>query len=262
MATKYPIILVHGIVLKDVKFFKAFGRIEEILRSEGHSVYTSCTDGFGSIETNAAQLKEQILDVLKKENTDKVNLIAHSKGGLDSRYMIDCLDMGKCVASLTFLCTPHQGSVIADKIDSLPKLIKGAAAAYLHVCYKIFGDKKPEVLKVCRQLSSKKDDGVSVLLDRHDGGEIFMQSYSAKMDKSRDDFVMGIPLIFSRYFGSGDTDGLVSVESSKFAEYKGNCADESISHSEIVDFMVKKSKKEKIYEFYISVCKDLESRGY
>ena len=33
MATKYPIILVHGIVLKDVKFFKAFGRIENVLES-------------------------------------------------------------------------------------------------------------------------------------------------------------------------------------------------------------------------------------
>lgn len=262
MATKYPIILVHGLVLKDFKFFKAFGRIEEILRSEGHSVCTSQTDGVGSIETNAAQLKEQILDILKRENTDKVNLIAHSKGGLDSRYMIDFLGMSDHVASLTCLCTPHQGSVIAEKIDSLPKIIKGAVASYLHVCYKITGDKKPEVLKVVKQLSSKKDDGVSLLLDRTDGGEIFMQSYSTKMDKSRDDFVMGIPLAFSKHFESGDSDGLVSVESSKFAEYKGNCADGSISHTEIVDFMVKKSKKEKIYAFYLSLCKDLEERGY
>ena len=262
MATKYPIILVHGIVLKDVKFFKAFGRIENVLKAEGHSVYTSTTDGFGSIETNAAQLKEQILEILDKEKADKVNLIAHSKGGLDSRYMIDCLGMSEHVASLTFLCTPHKGSVIAEKIDSLPKLIKGAAATYLHVCYKIFGDKNPEVLKVCRQLSSKKEDGVSLLLNGETHSNVFMQSYSTTMDKSRDDFVMGIPLIFSRYFGSGDNDGLVSVESSKFAEYKGNCTDTSVSHSEIVDFMVKKSKREKIYSFYVSLCNDLEDRGY
>ena len=91
MACKYPIILVHGIALKDYKFFKAFGRIEDILKSQGHIVYTSTTDGFGTIENNANQLKEQILDVMQKHNVDKVNLVAHSKGGLDSIYLIEHL---------------------------------------------------------------------------------------------------------------------------------------------------------------------------
>ena len=35
MKTKYPIILAHGIILKDFKYFKAFGKIEKILRAEG-----------------------------------------------------------------------------------------------------------------------------------------------------------------------------------------------------------------------------------
>ena len=69
MKCKYPIILVHGIALKDVKFFKAFGRIENILKAEGNIVYTSETDGFGTIENNAQQLKKQILEVLEKDNT-------------------------------------------------------------------------------------------------------------------------------------------------------------------------------------------------
>ena len=42
----------------------------------------------------------------------------------------------------------------------------------------------------------------------------------------------------------------------------GLCTDTSVSHSEIVDFMVKKSKREKIYSFYVSLCNDLEDRGY
>ncbi|MBR5797662.1 MAG: alpha/beta fold hydrolase, partial [Clostridia bacterium] len=110
MVTKYPIVLTHGIVLKDVKFFKAFGHIETLLRDNGYSVHTSQTDGFGSIENNAAQLKAQIEEIMQAEGVDKVNIIAHSKGGLDSRYMIDHLDMAEHVASLTFLCTPHKGS--------------------------------------------------------------------------------------------------------------------------------------------------------
>ena len=89
-----------------------------------------------------------------------------------------------------------------------------------------------------------------------------MQSYTKVLQKSRDDFVMGIPLRFSRRLEDDDSDGLVSVESAKFGEYRGHCTDESISHSEIVDFMVKKSKKEKIYLFYLSLCEELAERGY
>ena len=60
MMSKYPILLAHGIVVKDFKYFKAFGRIEKTLKDAGYIVYTSNTDGFGTIDGNALQLKEQI----------------------------------------------------------------------------------------------------------------------------------------------------------------------------------------------------------
>ena len=88
-----------------------------------------------------------------------------------------------------------------------------------------------------------------------------MQSYSTVQERRRDDFVMGIPLHFSRIYENDFSDGLVAVESSKFAEYKGHCTEHSISHSEIVDFMASKRKKEKIYAFYLELCKDLADRG-
>ena len=45
--TKYPIILVHGIVIKNFKHFRAFGKIEKELRQKGFIVYSSNIDGFG-----------------------------------------------------------------------------------------------------------------------------------------------------------------------------------------------------------------------
>ena len=114
MATKYPIILVHGVALKDIKFFKAFGNIEARLRAGDYTVSTAPTDGFGSIKTNAEQLRAHVEKVLAETGAAKVNLIAHSKGGLDSRYMVDHLGMRDKVASITFLCTPHKGSHIAS----------------------------------------------------------------------------------------------------------------------------------------------------
>jgi triacylglycerol lipase len=44
----------------------------------------------------------------------KVNLIAHSMGGLDARFVVASLGYGDRVASVTTLSTPHRGSAIAD----------------------------------------------------------------------------------------------------------------------------------------------------
>ncbi len=259
MSTKYPIILVHGILFKDLWHRKAFGKIGKVLTNEGHKVFTSNHDGLGAIETNAEQIKEYVNRVLLETGAEKVNIIAHSKGGLDSLYMIDRLGMSDKVASATFLCTPHKGSAIAERLYDLPKFIRGFIAFNLNLWYRILGDKHPNSLEVCRQLKTNHD-GVVELDGEHDG--IFMQSYSTVLERKRDDFLLGIPLIFSRKHEGHLTDGLVSVESSKFKNYRGHCTDSSISHSQMVDFMTSKRKKEKVYKFYIELCSELEEMGF
>ena len=119
MNTRYPIILVHGLAMKDTFFLRSWGRIDRILRSQGYTVYKSNVDGFGTVEGNAAQLKAEIDGILQETGAEKVNLIAHSKGGLDAKYMIQQLDMAHKVASLTTLCTPHRGTPIASFIMGL-----------------------------------------------------------------------------------------------------------------------------------------------
>lgn len=74
---------------------------------------------------------------------------------------------------------------------------------------------------------------------------------------------MGIPLAFSRYFEKDEkSDGLVNASSAAFGEYQGDPFEESVSHTEIIDFLVKKKKKDKIYAFYSSLCEDLKERGF
>lgn len=248
----YPIILVHGIVLKDINFFKAFGRIEKKLKAEGYRVVTARTDGFGTIENNAEQLKKHILEILSEEGVDKVNLIAHSKGGLDAKYMIENLDMREHIASLTTLCTPHKGSPIASFLLRLPKWLTKFMAFWINLTYRILGDKHPDSLAVCRQLQLQENE-----LPIPDG--VYCQSYSASIERSRDDFIMGIPLAFSHHLENKPSDGLVSVDSAQFGTYNGNV---NLSHSEIVDFMVKKKKRERIYAFYTQICEDLSQRGF
>ena len=132
MACKYPIILVHGLMVRHFKRFRAFGRIERVLADEGHDVHVATHDGFGSIETNAEQLRDYILKLLETTGAEKVNLIAHSKGGLDLKYMIKHFDMADKVASFTTLSTPHKGSAVASHIWRLPMWIKKIIAFFIN----------------------------------------------------------------------------------------------------------------------------------
>lgn len=260
MKSKYPIVLVHGIALKDWKFVKSFGEIDRILKIQGHTVYKAKIDGFGSIANNAYQLKEEIIRILEIEKVDKVNIIAHSKGGLDSKYMIKNLGMENNVASLTTLCTPHKGSPIASKLLKLPKWLIKVIAFWINFWYKLFGDKNPNAYQACLDLKRINSINEEII---NFSDKVYCQSYSTEMKKSRDDFIMGIPLMFSKHFEKDlSSDGVVPLDSTVFGEYRGNAFDESISHSEIVDFMVKKKKKDKIYMFYSTLCEELVNMGF
>ncbi len=256
--TKYPIILVHGLAAKQTKRFRAFGRIEKVLDNAGYNVYVADIDGFGSIETNAAQLKDYILRVCCECDCDKVNIIAHSKGGLDTKYMIMHLDMEDRVASLTTLCTPHRGSVIASWVWNLPRWIKKIIAFQVDMFYHLLGDKHPNSLRACEQLR-KCDESEDTLRFSY---KVYCQSYSTTLKKGKDCFLLGIPMMIYKHFEKLENDGLVSVESSKFGNYRGDCLDISVSHAQIIDLFTRRSQKDKVYDFYKRLCAELSELGF
>lgn len=259
MATKYPIILAHGIVAKQLRIMNAFGRIGKELEAAGYDVYIADTDGIGRIETNAEQLRDFILGVMESTGAEKVNIIAHSKGGLDSKYMITKLGMEDRVASLTTLCTPHRGSIIASWIWKLPGFMKKTIAFFINSFYKIFmRDKHPDALGACDQLR-KVDESEETLAFSH---KVYCQSYSTSLKRGRDCFIMGIPMKIYKHFEKAENDGLVSSDSAKFAHYRGDCLDISISHVQIIDIFSRHSQKKKIYEFYKGLCAELAEMGF
>ncbi len=103
--TKYPLILVHGVGFRDYRYFNYWGRIPRELARNGAQVYYGHQEAWGTVEDNAEILKEEILGICKETGAEKVNIIAHSKGGLDSRYLISGLHMAPYVASLTTINT-------------------------------------------------------------------------------------------------------------------------------------------------------------
>ena len=84
------------------------------LEKNGYEVHLTEVDFAGSVEKRSQQLAEQ---VRKIAGAVKVDIIAHSMGGLDARHMIvDIPGMADKVASLTTIGTPHLGSPVADAV--------------------------------------------------------------------------------------------------------------------------------------------------
>ena len=256
--TRYPIILVHGLALRQSKAIRAFGKIENVLREGGYTVFVADIDAFGSIENNAQQLKDFVLGVLTETEAEKVNIIAHSKGGLDSKYMITALGMEDKVASLTTLCTPHRGSIIASWIWALPRWLKRYLAFIINCFYKLVGDKNPDAMRACEQLKHVDESADTLCFS----DKVYCQSYSTNLRRGRDCFLMGLPMTLYKHYERVDNDGMVSDESSKFGNYRGECLDMSVSHLQIVDFMAKKSQRERIFGFYVGLCRELCEMGY
>lgn len=70
-------------------------------------------DGNGSVASNARELLADIQDWLVSIRADRVHVIAHSKGGLDTQAMQALAPEFKLL-TLSTLSTPHLGSVAAD----------------------------------------------------------------------------------------------------------------------------------------------------
>lgn len=112
--TRYPILLVHGVFFRDFEHFNYWGRIPKELEKNGATLYYGEHNSAAAVADSAKELEKRILDIVRQTGCGKVNIIAHSKGGLDSRAAIAATSAGEYVASLTTINTPHRGCEFAD----------------------------------------------------------------------------------------------------------------------------------------------------
>lgn len=115
---KYPIVLCHGMAGFDSLFgvVDYFNGIAEALQAEGAEVHVTHVPAFASSEQRGEALLAQIEDIVAKTGHPKVNLIGHSHGGFDVRYVAAVRP--DLVASVTTVGTPHKGAELADFLRS------------------------------------------------------------------------------------------------------------------------------------------------
>jgi triacylglycerol lipase len=112
--TRYPIVLCHGMAGFDSLFgvIDYFYGIEGALTSGGAKVYVTHVPSFNSTEARGEALLAEVEDIVARTGSGKVNLIGHSHGGLDVRYVAAVRP--DLVASVTTVGSPHQGADLAD----------------------------------------------------------------------------------------------------------------------------------------------------
>jgi len=245
--TRYPIVLAHGLLgfgelgvgRDNAKYY--FKGVREDLTRLGYNVFITKVGDRDGIAVRAEQLKRSI----NRITSGKVNIIAHSMGGLDARYMISHLGMAKRVASLTTIATPHRGSSYADWA------VKNAGAAIKLL--KVLGIQMQAILdlttEACRRFNETTPDAPGVKYI----------SYSGSQPHEKICSYLRLPhkIIFK---AEGPNDGLVSVRSAKWGEYRGNIPADHLNQ------ICRKGLFEKHEEFdglrfYRKLAEDLRREG-
>lgn len=262
-ATRYPILLLHGIGFRDLQYFNYWGRIPKELVRNGATVYYGHQEAWGTIENNGQVIREKIKEVLAENHCDKVNIIAHSKGGLDARYLISGLHMDGQVASLTTISTPHRGSELLDILNRLPDGIYRFISSLFDKSYARFGDLNPDCYHASKQLSRAYCREFNEKYP--DSPQVYYQSYASFVKHPLGDPMLGIPSLMMSLSGALQNDGLVNVSSAMWGHFKKTFVSSSargISHGDMIDLKREDYKGFDVVEAYVKIVAELKEMGF
>lgn len=261
--TKYPILLVHGVFFRDSKKLNYWGRVPGELERNGAKLFYGEHQSALSVEESALELAARIKEIVKTSGCEKVNIIAHSKGGLDCRYAIANTDVAPYIASLTTINTPHRGCGFADYLlEKIPTNMQTKVAGTYNAAAKKLGDKNPDFMEAVYDLTAsacvKNDEECKV------PEKIYCQSYGSVLGQAtHGKFPLNFSYPLVKYF-DGANDGLVSAQSFSFGENytlltaKGK---RGISHADMIDLNRENIPGFDVREFYVQLVNGLRVRG-
>jgi triacylglycerol lipase len=259
LSLKYPVVLVHGIIAHDRGgIINFWGRIPKKLQENNIKVFFGNTDSWGGYESNAEILKATIDKKLDETKSEKVNIIAHSKGGIYSLYLIWKYNYGDKVASLTTISTPHHGAEIADLIYSQQIVHSQNSRNALMIFGKMYGDVNPDLFNVNYQLTTEKmkEFNENIGMDHR----VYYQSIYTLMKNPFDDLMFFHSYLYIRSI-NGDNDGIVSEYSARWSDNIIKI-EGGISHAEIIDYKKRKISGINILDIYMKIVNELSEKGF
>lgn len=261
--TKYPVLMVHGVFFRDSRFFNYWGRIPDELIKNGAQVYYGEHASAASVAHSARELTERIESIVNQTGCEKVNIIAHSKGGLDCRYAAAFLGADKYIASLTTVNTPHSGCEFADYLlTKVPDgTVKAVAKAY-NGTLKKFGENEADFEAAVRDLTASRCAELTAEMPCQNG--FFCQSVGSRLNKAGGGkFPLNFTYHLVKYF-DGPNDGLVSEEAMCWGERHIFCetrGTRGISHGDMIDLNRENIPGFDVREFYVGIVSELREMG-
>ena len=259
---KNPIVLMHRFGMAGS--FRRNGHMHDLamhLRARGVIAYAPNIIPYNTVPVRANLWQQRLNRVLEETGAEKVNLVSHSMGGLDARYLISALGLHDQVASLTTIATPHHGSSIASFLLEQPEKLREWLAEFANWMG----------AKVMREVESDFLNAVTELTPEHLEGEfnpkvpdhpdVKYWSYSAQAGKETS---VGItpflkPLNYILFGREGKNDGFVSVESAKWGTF---CGVLEADHAQQIGMNLPTSRCSfKSTDFFSNLAKQLSDAG-
>ncbi len=217
-----------------------------------------------AVETSGHEIADRIRKIIAQTGCDKVNIIAHSKGGLDCRCALNLPGIAEHVATLTTINTPHRGCEFADYLlTKIPQEEQEAVAKNYNAALLKLGDPNPDFLAAvnnltasfCHEFNKKYPDVPGILY----------QSIGSKLNKaSSGRFPLNFIYHLAKYF-DGANDGLVGENSFQWGtSYQMLTVSEThgISHGDMIDLNRENISEFDVREFYVQLVAKLKQSGY
>ena len=262
--TKYPLLMVHGVFFRDFKHLNYWGRIPDELIKNGATVYYGEHHSAASVDDCAKELEQRILQIVRENGYEKLNVIAHSKGGLDMRTAIAKTSIAPYIASLTTVNTPHRGCEFADYLlDKIPEAQqKPIANAYNAAAAKL-GDANPDFMAAVTDLTSAACSRRNEIVKDAEG--IYYQSIGSVLARpSAGQFPLNMTYHLVNLF-DGKNDGLVGEKSFAWgSDFRMLSASgkRGISHGDVIDLNRQNFDGFDVREYYVQLVAELKRKGF
>jgi triacylglycerol lipase len=258
---KYPLVFHHGFMSGGKA--GGFRGIKEMFSKKGCAYLETEVAAVQTATYRAGQLKTQVEAFLKKTGAAKVNIVAHSQGGLDARYMISKLGLAGQVASLSTIGTPHRGTAVADTaMESTGPLAKKALSAMLNLMGRTINSntQDPDTMAAVESLTEK--NMVAFNADVPDAAGVYYQSWGGQSGAGTKDALKALLVISHTMLSgkSGANDGVVAVSSAKWGEYRGTL---DADHLDQIGYKLLDFKSPfQAADFYGQLAGELATNGY
>jgi triacylglycerol lipase len=217
-----------------------------------------------AVQDSAEELAARIREIVQETGCEKVNIIAHSKGGLDCRWALHYLGVAPMVASLTTVNTPHRGCLFAENlIETLPQKVQNGIEKTYNSAYRVLGDTAPDFMAAVKDLTASvctKRDGELPLPEG-----VYCQSVGSEIKTAWNGrFPMNLSFLYVKNY-DGPNDGLVATTSFAFGEkytFLSTDGKRGISHGDVIDLNRENIEGFDVREFYVELVRDLAARGF